>query len=112
MTFIKNRLFLIFIAVVAILIAGGYLFGIFCWGKNCTNTSNEKTALQVNQPVSNPKPEMKVNDLVINDVPGTGLLVSTPATGPEALTLFLLIPAGVLGWSIRKYSMEGNKTNN
>lgn len=34
-------------------------------------------------------------------------LTSTPATGPESLTLFFLIPAGILGWSLRKYSKGG-----
>lgn len=39
-------------------------------------------------------------------------LASTPATGAASLTLFFLIPAGILGWNLRKYSLKGNKFNN
>ena len=31
-------------------------------------------------------------------------LATTPATGPETLLLFSLLPTGILGWLLRKYS--------
>lgn len=31
-------------------------------------------------------------------------LASSPATGPAFLTFFLLIPAGIMGWSLRRYN--------
>lgn len=43
---------------------------------------------------------------------GSFFLAKSPETGPESLAFFLLIPAGVLGWGIRKYSLKGNKFNN
>lgn len=39
----------------------------------------------------------------------SNLLAASPATGPETLTLFLLIPVGILGWNLRKYSVRENK---
>lgn len=39
----------------------------------------------------------------------SSVLASTPATGTQTLTFFFLIPAGILGWNLRKYSLgKGN----
>lgn len=38
-------------------------------------------------------------------------LTSTPATGPQSLTLFLLIPIAIFGWNLRKYSVKGISNN-
>lgn len=35
-------------------------------------------------------------------------IISTPATGPESLAFFALIPTGIAGWFLRKYSSKKN----
>lgn len=44
---------------------------------------------------------------VLSPVPTT----SAPATGPESLALFALIPSGIAGWLLRKKSMKKNILN-
>lgn len=55
-------------------------------------------------PSITPTPTLKTKTgfPVLSPVPVTAI----PSTGPESLVLFSLIPAGILGWFLRKYSTK------
>lgn len=92
MAFVKNRILLIVAAVVILLLAlGFYIFGLV----------NKETKSEVLTNDTLRPPAEKEAVVAVEDVP---TLTSSPATGPEALTFFFLIPAGILGSRLRKYS--------
>lgn len=86
----RNRILLVVSAFIILLLAGGfYLFRLSGNGDETATTSDVPKVI----------PDKKI--VVKKDSP---ILLSTPATGPEALTFFLLIPAGIIGWNLRKHS--------
>lgn len=91
MIFVRNRILLIASAIVILLLVVGFsVFGSLNKKPKSAATTND-----VLEPIVSKKPVEKVEF--------SKPLTSSPATGPETLALFSLIPAGILGWNLRKY---------
>lgn len=99
MMFFNNRTLLIIVAVIILLLAVGF----YVSGRSDKEVKdNEVTANDISKsPVSKEADKEIGKDATVKE--DVSILNQSPATGPEGLALFLLIPTGILGWNLRRY---------
>ncbi len=70
--------------------------------QNSTTQDNAQFCIQKQAPIQQTTTTTKGGFPILSPV----AVYATPSTGPESLVLFSLIPTGIAGWMLKKYSMK------